>query len=289
MPDEIAAPPGTPAPAAEPITPVVAPVVAPVAHWADSYSAEDRGWAENRGLLNMTEQQALAVSIKGHQNAEQSLGIPAERRLDVPVDQSVAGAMDEIYTKLGRPDAATDYTFKSAKADGEDKDAVVFMQGALHKAGVSEANADAFYTSMIEWISANQTSEQNEAGIARTAAEHDLQREWGSSHDGAVALAKAAAAKQGVDGEAFEKVAGALGYGETMKLFHGIGKGFGEDTFIGDGGSGGPVTQTPEGAQSEVNDLLKDKVFNQLLDDGDVGARKKWDDLHVIIASGMTT
>lgn len=280
MPEEIAAPPGTPAPAADP------PATPPATNWYDSYTPEDRGWAENRGLLNMTAEQALASSIKGHQNAEKSLGVPAERRLDLPADQNADGAMDPIYTKLGRPDAATDYKFSAAEADGADADAVKFIQDALYKAGVSATNADTFFTAMKAWIQGNVDTDKNEAGIARTAAEHDLQREWGSTHEANTALAKAAAAKQGVDAEAFEKIVGALGYPETMKLFQGIGKGFGEDAFIGGDGPGA-AAQTPEGATAEITELMKDKGFTKLLTEGDVGARKKWDALHITKAAGM--
>jgi hypothetical protein len=296
MPDTPAAPTGTPATPAVDLTAdataaaaaaAAAPAAAPKTNWYDSYTPEDRGWAENRGLLNMPIDQALAATIKGHQNAERSLGVPAERRIDLPADQTLDGAMDPIYSRLGRPEAATDYKFSKAAADGSDADAVKFIQSALFTAGVSATNADAFFSSMKDWIQGNVDSDQNEAGISRSAAEHDLQLEWGSTTEANTALAKAAASKQGVDAEAFEKVIGALGYSQTMKLFQGIGKGFGEDEFLNGDGKGGTPAQTPEGAAAEITQLMDDDGFTKLLSEGDIGARKKWDALHLIKAAGM--
>ena len=276
------------APSGTPAEPGGAPQPTPAAepaHWSMTISPELRGWAENKGMLALTNDQITASALNGHMNAERSLGVPADRRIDLPADRAAEGAMDAIFERLGRPKTAAEYAFTGADPAGADKDAVNFLQGALFEAGVSGEAADAFFTSMKTWITGLEEGTANEAGIARTASEHDLQREWGSTHEGNVNLAKAAAAKLGVEAGAFDAIRDAIGHAETMKLFHTVGKGFGEDTFI-NGDGAGTAGQTPEGAKAEIETLKLDKGFQEKLQSGDKAARAQWDALHATWSAG---
>lgn len=271
-------PTGTPAPGAP----------AEPAHWSVALSPELRGWAETKGLNTLTNDQIVGEALNGRMHAERSLGVPIERRIDIPADRTAEGAMDEVFSKLGRPAASTDYKFTGADAGGADKDAVDFLQGALFKAGVSGDAADAFFTEMKGWITGMEEGSANEAGIARTAQEQDLQREWGSTHEGNTNLAKAAATKLGVDGPALAAIEGAIGHAQAMKLFHTIGSGFGEDAFI-NGEGGGKATLTPEGAGAEIQTLKTDKGFQEKYQAGDKEARAHWDHLHSVWSARSRT
>jgi hypothetical protein len=239
-------------------------------------------------MLALTNDQVIGSALNGHMNAERSLGVPAERRIDLPADRTADGAMDAVFERLGRPNAATEYKFADADPGGEDKAAVDFLQGALFKAGVSGDAASQFFSDMKTWISGIDEATANEAGITRTANEGDLQREWGSTHEGNVNLAKAAAAKLGVEAAAFDAIQDAIGHSETMKLFHTIGTGFGEDAFISGDGKG-TAALTPEGAKAQIDTLKKDEGFRKRLSEGDVAANKQWKDLMTVWSSGPAT
>ena len=271
-------PEGTP-PAGEGTPPAGTPPASDVSYF-DSYDDETKGWLNNRGMDKLSATDALAASIKGHRNAEASLGVPADRRLDIPVDVNAEGAMDGIYNRLGRPDAAEGYAFTGADANDAKFDE--WAREAFHKAGISQGNGDALYQSFKEMIGG--TVEQSAADLAIKAQADglDLQREWGVTHEKNVNLANATVASLGLSPEAFDAVKAAIGNNEAMKLFQSIGAGFGEDKFVTDNGLGPDGPSTPEGARSEIAELKKDEGFRALLRAGDTNAKKKWEALHIV-------
>ena len=250
-------------------------------NYYDSFDADTKGWLDNRGMLKMTSEEALAASIKGHRNAEQSLGVPQDRRIDLPVDRTADGAMDSVYNKLGRPEKLEDYKFTNSQADGSDKAFDEFFSAASHKAGISQDNADAMYDGLKEFFGTVVNADDAADAVAREAEKLDLQKAWGATFDKNEIVAKAAVQKMGLDNTAFEAIQAALGYKSAFELFQRIGAGFGEDTFVGDTngvGPGGP--STPDGARAEIATLKADKGFREKLLAGDVKANKLWSNLH---------
>lgn len=255
----------------------------PVYH--TDYSDDVKGWLDNRGMLTLSPEEALTKAINGHMNAEKSLGVPPERRIDLPADMAVEGAMDSVYNRLGRPEASEGYEF--AGADTKDKPFDDFFRKAAHSAGMSKAHADAMYQGFKQFIGDVQGSTAADAAIQSKADEQDLMKEWGATFTRNTNIAKAAANKMGVTPDQFAKIQEGLGNNETMKLFQAIGAGFGEDPFVeNDTGLGPDGPTTPEGASETIKELMKDEGWKALYLAGDVAARKKMDNLQRLKTGG---
>ncbi len=252
--------------------------------WHSEYDAETQGWLNNRGMDKLSAEEALASAIKGHRNAEQSLGVPQDRRIDLPADQTIDGAMDAVYSKLGRPEKAEEYKFTGA--EDADKPFDDWFRTEAHKCGLSANHADGMYQSFKEFIGSVQGQSAEETAIQAQADTLELKREWGATYERNVNLANAAVNKMGLTPEQFDKVKVGLGSNEATKLFQAIGAGFGEDTFVApnDLGPGGPTT--PDGARAEIAALKKDKGWAALYVAGDVKARSTMDALQRLATGG---
>jgi hypothetical protein len=264
----VVTPDATPAPAAE--TPAVD------SSWSSGYDDETRGWLNNRGMDKMSADEALTAAINGHRNAEKSLGVPVDRRIDIPSD----GNLDPVYNRLGRPEDPDGYEFTGAEE--VDKAFDDWAKTQFHKAGVSKENGDALYNEFKSFI--NGTLEQNaqDQKVAFEAADLELQKEWSSTYERNKNLALVTANKLGLDADQFENLKGALGPNEAMKLMQKIGAGMSEDVYVGPDGPGADGATTPEGAREEIKALKLDTGFQKKLQTRDVDALKKWDALHTI-------
>ena len=264
------------------IDPAAPPAGDPPATYYAGYDDETKGWLNNRGMDKLPADEALAAAIKGHRSAEQSLGVPQERRLDLPADQNAPGAMDGIYNRLGRPEAAEGYEFTGSEADGSDKAFDDWAKDKFHAAGIGKSQADALYTEFKTFI--GDTVGQSTADAATQAAADlvDLQREWGPTAERNLNVAKAAAAKFGLDEAKFASVIAALPKNEGYKLFQAIGAGLGEDPFVNPLDTTSNGATTPEGARTEIAALKKDKAWVEKYQKGDVTARAQSDRLHKI-------
>jgi hypothetical protein len=242
------------------------------------YDDETKGWLNNRGMDKLSANDALAAAIKGHRNAEASLGVPQDRRIDLPVDQTAEGAMDAVYNRLGRPETPDAYTFEGAATDGPDKAFDEWAKEAFHKTGLSAGNANALHASFKEFINGTVNQSEADRAIQTEADLMALKQEWGPTFEKNTNLALATANKF-MSPEDFAALKGGMGNNAAMKMLQKIGAGFGEDTFVSDDSlPDGHVT--PEGAREEIKALKRDKGFIALLEAKDVNARKKWDALH---------
>jgi hypothetical protein len=253
--------------------------------WHANYDPDTLGWMNNRGLDKLPVDEALSTAIKGHMNAEKSLGVPQERRIDLPADTNAPGALDGVYNRLGRPEAPDGYTFSSSDPEGTDKAFDDWAKTAFHDAGISAPNADALYTEFKNFVNGTVEQSAADAATAAAAAELDLQREWGPTYERNKNLATAAAAKFGLDADAFDAIRAALPDNQAMKLFQAIGAAVAEDPFVNSGGNE-PVGQTPAGAAAEIKELQKDQGFVKLYLAGDKTSRDKMAALQKLATGG---
>ncbi|MCP4206962.1 MAG: hypothetical protein GY767_07945 [Shimia sp.] len=140
------------------------------------FEAENQGFVENKGWKS---NDALLASYR---SLEKVLGLPEDRILAMPDDPSAEGAMDAVYSRLGRPDSAEGYT----KAVGDDfqDDAFAKIAATAFGAGVTDAQFKVMQESMNgiaggvveaqeaaaaaafdQWKGANETGFQNAAAL----------------------------------------------------------------------------------------------------------------------------
>lgn len=170
------APVPSPAPAPAP-APGPSPTPAPVS-WRDSLP--DALKAD----LTLAKYNTAEDLARAHVHATKRLGASPEQLLVIPKDPADEAAMGEIYDKLGRPKAATDYKIElSEKADDQDKAFVEGFRAVAHKAGLSQPQLAAAVGYLNE-VTMNAAAEQEAASVAAQAAtQAELKKEWGAKYD----------------------------------------------------------------------------------------------------------
>jgi len=130
MTEPIAAPDGGQAapvaPAAAPAEPQATPTT-----WTDSLAPELKDYVTAKGFKD------AGSVLESYRNLEKLRGVPADRLLTLPGNADEAGAMDGVWDKLGRPEAADKYT--NALGDGIDAGVYEKVSAEAHKLGLSDA------------------------------------------------------------------------------------------------------------------------------------------------------
>lgn len=158
-------------------------------------------------------------------------------------------ALQDLEGQTAKPESADAY--KLPVPEGQDGAFATEAAKWMHEAGIPVAQAQALATKWNEY-QADQAEAADKArqqqGEADVAA---LRKEWGGQYDANVELGKRAVRTFGADEQTLEKISKALGDGETLRLFHRIGKHLGEGTLIPAGGERGATTPAnPETARA---------------------------------------
>jgi hypothetical protein len=161
---------------------------------------------------------------------------PAAPALTLPAKDAPPEAWAEFYKAIGAPDKAEAYELPVPEGDNGEfaKTAASWFKDA----GLLPQQAQALAAKWNEFSTA-QAQAQAAAEQARIAAldtknkaeESALKTEWGQQHEANMELARRAV-RQFVPGDKAPDVIAALedrlGYAETIKLMHAIGRGLGE-------------------------------------------------------------
>lgn len=158
-------------------------------------------------------------------------------------------ALQDLEGQTAKPESADAY--KLPVPDGQDGAFATEAAKWMHEAGIPVAQAQALATKWNEYQAGQAAAadlarqQQGEADVAA------LRKEWGGQYDANVELGKRAVRTFGADEQTLEKISKALGDGETLRLFHRIGKHLGEGTLIPAGGERGATTPAnPETARA---------------------------------------
>ncbi len=221
--------------------------------WRAGLSPELRDAAEISKYKDVNE------LVKGHLNQAKLVG---KDKLALPKDDKDQAAWDQVYAKLGRPEAAEGYKLPDVAMDDEvkqffPKEAVADFAKVAHTLGLSQKQVEGLYKWRVE--SENNANRQwKERGVKDTQdAETALRREYGGAYAERVALAKKVVevASKGDDAvKAFW-----LKHGDNPAFVKGLanlGAHLSEDT-LGPGGAKG-LTMTPTEIQTEIDTLQSD-------------------------------
>lgn len=246
--------------------------------WTAGLNEDQKGYVANKGFKDP------AATIDSYRNLEKLMGVPQDRLLKLPEKAEDADAWNSIYNRLGRPEKPDQYTLKAENAD---PNAVKWAQETFHKLGLTRKQAETLYAEFNGFAGqsakSQQEAQETAAKLAADKQEADLKKEWGAEFDQRKNIAKAAAIKFGLDGEALDTIERSAGFAGVMKFLHNIGASIGEHEFVGSKqGAGG---MDASGAKAKIRDLMTDVDFQNRLNAGGTTEKNEWNRLHVLAYS----
>ena len=242
----------------------------PVVDWTSSLPEAQKMFVNQKGFKDP------GMVLDSYKNLETLMGAPKERLVKMPEKADDAAGWNEVYDKLGRPKAASEYTFKVPEGVTADPNSTKFAQDLFHKAGLTKAQGEAIAN---EWnnyaVEADKGAAQ--ARIAQAAVEKTaLTKEWGGAWNDKVKACAAAMQSFGLDAAAVTKLESALGYSATMKFLSDIGSKVGESKFVtGDGSGAFQGSMTPDQARAVLAEKRKDSAWTAKYVSGDSAAREE--------------
>lgn len=227
-----------------------------------------------------------AMTAKAY-NLEKLMGAEkAGRSVIIPKEDAKPEEFQAFWRKLGAAESVDGYKLDDSFKD--DKMATEFRAFAHANnipVGMFQAVmkfAQDFSKKHVEESAAIMgANSEKEIGTLRT--------EWGKDYDKNIELGRRFA-KDAFDDASPEEVQSmltsieaAIGPRRMLRLFAKAGGGMSEMPFVSnDGGGTGGGTITPESARAQINELKKDKEFQQKVFNKDAAAVARWNNLHAI-------
>lgn len=171
-----------------------APISQGESNWLDTLPEEIRG---DKSLSTIPDVGTLA---KNYVNAQRMIGADKVALLGKYATQE---EYDQFYSKIGRPDAATDYKYEIDEGTDVTDETVSWASDVFHKAGLTPRQANIV---MGEYLKAGQgesaafspPSEQQVLEL-RNQTINGLQKEWGTDYENNLAVANAVVTEFGTD------------------------------------------------------------------------------------------
>ncbi len=251
-----------------------APVATQSTDWTSTLNEDLRGFVQNKGFKDPS------MVLDSYRNLEKLMGAPKDRLLKLPEKMDDAAAMNEIFTKLGKPATPGEYQLEVPKENGN-PEFTKWAQGTFHELGLTKAQGE---TLVAKWneLQAGQSKAGMEQLQAKAAQQEvALKREWGAAFDQNIGAAKRAAQVLDIKPEVIDSLERAMGFDGVMKLMHSLGTKVGEDSFVvGGKSSTGFQALTPEAARNEIAAKRSDNEFIKRYTNGDASAREEMNRLH---------
>lgn len=247
---------------------------------------------QNNFPQHMTDPAALAAAVTAsYLNAQQLLGAPADQLLRVPSRPDDQPAWDAFHKRLGKPDKAEDYVFKTA--DGKDLDASLAeaLRAAAFKTHLPKDTAATMAAEVAKFEASRHTAAQADYDAKIAAERTALATNWGANAAVNKEMAKAGAKALGFDADMVDALEKVVGYSKLMEVFRGVGTKTSEGQFHlapkGQGTApGGPMSV--DQAKARKQELFADKAWAQKASNGGVAENRELLALDTIIANGMS-
>lgn len=218
-----------------------------------------------------TEQQAQqADEVKQTEGSQDGKGEGEQQQeteavIKRPGKDATAEEWDAFYKSIGKPEKASDYEVSLPENDTRPPEQMeaerALIQEMFHEAGITPEQG----AKLLEFrnkIFQEQTAAAQKAEAERVAAikakneteAADLAKEWGERNDENMEYARRAIrqfmpADKNVASRMISAIEGVVGYRETIKMLHGIGKGLAEGDAAGLG-------ETQGAAQKSTAEIL---------------------------------
>lgn len=256
-------------------TPEPTPAPEPTA-WTEGFDENLMNMVTNKGWENPSD---LATS---YMELEKFRGVDEKHLIKLPGGEE---GWDDVYTKLGRPEAPDGYEL-GFEVNETNQAHAEFLKSTAHKLGLNQKQLsdlveaqDSFYAEREEFLeNARQVEDKNSLQKLRD-------EEWGSKYEDNLSQAREAAKRFGVDESKLDAMCEVMGSADTMKFFAEIGKAMGEAQVpaVEQGGAG---QMDKSRALAKVAELKMDNNFTKALGDpshpGHKDAKAQWDNLFAI-------
>lgn len=276
------APAPTPAPA-----PAPAPVPAATWYAGANLDAETVGYLQNRGWDKDVNVAALGA-VKAHREAEQHLGVPADRIIRLPKDANDEAGWKAVWNKLGTPADEKGYDFSTVKrADGSPLNPAEverFSKLAL-KSNLSKPAAAEFVKSLVAVAETTQAEAATTRAHQVAEQQAALAKEWGTSAPLNQHHADTAATRLGLAPEQVAALNNALGVDKAQEMLRKVGQHIGEDRWEENprNSGGGSQVFTREQALARKTELLSDPDWTTKWQNGSAAHNKEMLNLNSII------
>lgn len=231
--------------------------------WRSTIIPEDL--ADHASLKDFKDPQSL---VKSYVHTKAELG----KRFSVPTTDAGDEAWDEVYTKLGRPEAADKYDFSAIENKDmvKDDDPVLNQfKEVFHKAGLNNRQAAMILNAAYD----QEKSIQGAIEESRKQAETALRKEYGQEYENRVKLAnqtldnlaKDAGIEVSALREELSKPSPAINSPLLVRLFSGLGKSLENDRMWAAGRERNTGVPSRSEARYEIERLTSEH-FTELMD-----------------------
>lgn len=218
--------------------------------------------------------------LESYRNLEKLHGLPPERLLKLPEKADDAEAMNQIFSRLGRPDKPEGYDNLALPEKGDPK-FLEFAKTMFHGANLTKAQAAVLTTKWNEYMGTQQSAiaETQKAEVVKET--NALKQEWGHAYEQNLKIADDAASKLGLGSADLDKIKNSIGLAATAKFIHGLSTRLGEGNFHTGTGEGKNFVTTPAQAQARIQTLSKDPEFSRRYLARETAAVEEMDRLHI--------
>ncbi len=240
--------------------------------WFSGFNDDLKGYVQTKGFKDP------AAVTDAYRNLEKVVGAPPERILKLP-EKLEDQALMPIFDKLGRPEKAEGYNIKPEA--GGDENFIKFAQGMFHEVGLTKSQGEKLAAKWDEYIQGQNKSYVEQHTTKVQQENESLKKEWGQAYNQNVEIGRNAVAKFGIDKETLDKLENVMGFAGLIKFAHSLGKGLGEDNFIGpDSKTGGFGIMTPQQAQHRIKQLGSDQEWVRRYSTGGAAEKAEMERLH---------
>ena len=254
--------------------------------WHTGIDGELIGLAQNKGWKLDDPKTSFSSAAQAYREAQSKLGAPPELLLRLPKDQSDEAGWNQVYGRLGKPEAARDYDLSSLKrATGAEIDTALAdnLRNAMFSANVSKDRAGEIVKAVVKHMDDAEASTSADRTAKLAEEKAALAKNWGKNDTAFKFIASQAAQKFGVTPETIAALENVIGYKSIMEMFHKIGTAIGEDKFVSNDGGLANGTLSQDQARARKAELMADKSWAKRYTDGDIQARREMRALNVII------
>lgn len=201
--------------------------------------------------------QDVSGLAKSYIHAQKMVGAD---KIALPKENASEEELDSFYNQLGRP---KEYEFTKAELpEGmqNNEDMEKAMKANMHKAGLTNAQANSIYTGYMEYMGAQHKDMTDKSQIQADEWVKSMQKDFGKAYDESIDLSQRAARELG--GPDFLKWLDDTGQGNNpmfVKMFAKVGKMMSEAN--AEPGAPRQFEMTPDSARQEIARLQRDPNF----------------------------
>jgi len=144
--------------------------------WYTGANDETVGYIQNKGWSDDP-----LKAITSYQELEKFRGASEDELMKFPKDIGEDGVLDDIYTRLGKPETHDKYTVELPEGVQIDDNRLNAAREAAHKEGLSQKQFEAMAQFDAEYGSKAMLAMNEENAKQQEVEYQNLQKEWGSN------------------------------------------------------------------------------------------------------------